>query len=82
VLAVTACGVVPQPVPTVTSSPGAGGESENPPDGTDVHGWLLEAHDNFIAGTMRLCADDPVITDPHGEYAGAFVEANGGPPDS
>lgn len=81
-LALAGCGVVPQPAPTDTSSPGAVGEDESPPVDAEVHGWLLEAHDNFMAGTMRMCADDPVITDPHGEYAGATVEADGGPPDS
>jgi hypothetical protein len=48
---------------------------------TAPQGWLVEAEDNFIAGSARLCADDVVITNPGSEDAGIFVESGGGMPD-
>lgn len=47
----------------------------------DPQGWLLEAKDNYLAGSMRMCSDDPVIVDRTSEYAGALAEVNGGMPD-
>jgi hypothetical protein len=44
-------------------------------------GWLVKAEDNFIAGSTRLCAGNPLIPDPDLGFAAAHVETNGGMPD-
>lgn len=44
-------------------------------------GWLVKAEDNFIAGSQRLCAGNPLHPDPDTGMAGVYVESNGGMPD-
>jgi hypothetical protein len=44
-------------------------------------GWLVEAADDYIAGSARLCAANPLDPDPVTGDAGVYVEANGGMPD-
>ncbi len=44
-------------------------------------GWLVEATSDFIAGSQKLCAGNPLTPDPDLGFAGAYVEVNGGMPD-
>ncbi len=44
-------------------------------------GWLVTAEDDYIAGSQRLCATNPLDPDPDIGGAGVYVESNGGMPD-
>lgn len=47
----------------------------------EPQGWLVKAADDYIAGSARLCAANPLDPDPEIGIAGVYVEANGGMPD-
>ena len=76
-LGTTACGTIPQPVPSTTSSPDGVAATDEPAE--ETHGWLLEVSETYMTATAELCADDPIVTDPTSQDAAIYAEYVGEP---